>query len=158
MAIEFEFSFTERQIEVLVKALEECGINSGSYRSALERFHDPELVNAAKDAHGILRRRSQKQARPTANTLAKELHNESAAANLRETLHRERAAHVDVMAHIDELLAAVCALRKVLVSKLDVQTAEDERAAREQLDDTLERIRETESELAQKLWDIENAS
>lgn len=62
MAEEFKFLFTVKQIEALLKALEECGINSGSFRSMLEHFHDPELIQAAQAAHTLLMRKGRKQA------------------------------------------------------------------------------------------------
>ena len=43
MASEYEFSLTVKQIEALIKSLEECGMDTGSYQSMLAHFRDPEL-------------------------------------------------------------------------------------------------------------------
>lgn len=60
MAQKVAFVFTLPQIEALVKALEQCGINSGSSRIMIEHFREPSLVTAAIIARRILRGKGQK--------------------------------------------------------------------------------------------------
>ncbi len=55
MAEEHRFSFTVPQIEALIRALEECGIDAGSPRTELGHFRTPELLSAAKSAYGLLK-------------------------------------------------------------------------------------------------------
>jgi LmbE family N-acetylglucosaminyl deacetylase len=149
MATEFEFSFTVKQIEAVLKALEECGINSGSFHSMLEHFRDPELIRAAQAAHNALRRKSQKQSRPVAQTLALELDKDSVVSELRASLRQSRQSHAELLSDAVDLLTAVHTLRAA-------QTDDALRAARRQLDDALGRIGWSESDLAQRLSALEN--
>jgi hypothetical protein len=60
MADEHQLSLTLAQIEALIRALEECGIDAGSPRTELEHFRTPELLSAAKSAYGLLKARQQR--------------------------------------------------------------------------------------------------
>ena len=155
MAKEFGFTFTVTQIEALIKALEEAGINSGSYQSALERFRDPQLVSAAKSAHGLLRGAGQRQAKPTQTTIAKELERDTSAGDPREALQRLRSEHAAMLSEVDALMRAIVALRKVLKSRLGTQFDEAAKAALQDLDNELDNIRLGVGGLAQKLGAIE---
>ena len=55
MAEEYQLSFTLPQINALIKALEECGVLSGSPRTELEHFRSAQLVTAAKSAYEVLK-------------------------------------------------------------------------------------------------------
>jgi len=55
MAEEYQLSFTLQQINALIKALEECGVLSGSPRTELEHFRSAQLVTAAKSAYEVLK-------------------------------------------------------------------------------------------------------
>jgi hypothetical protein len=155
MAKEYGFTFTVTQIEALIKALEESGINSGSYQSALERFRDPQLVAAAKSAHGLLRGAGQRQAKPTQTTIAKELEKDTSAGDPREALQRLRSEHAGMLSEIEGLLTAVVRLRQVLKNKLATQLDDAARAALHDLDNELDTIRMGDGGLAQKLGAVE---
>jgi hypothetical protein len=151
MANEFEFSFTVKQIEALLKALEECGVNSGAYKTLLEHFRDPELIKAAQVTHNALRRKGQKQARPVSQTLPLELEKDSVVAELRASLRQCRGDHSELLSEAADLLTAVHRLRTA-------QTNDEQRAARRQLDEVLNRIGWSESDLAGRLTALENES
>ena len=55
MAEDYQLSFTLQQMNALIKALEECGVLSGSPRTELEHFHSAQLVTAAKSAYEVLK-------------------------------------------------------------------------------------------------------
>ena len=63
MAEGFRVSFTLPQIEALITALEECGIEAGSPRTEHEHFGSPELISAAKSAYQLLRKMQQRVTR-----------------------------------------------------------------------------------------------
>jgi HEPN domain-containing protein len=156
MAEEFQFSFSMKQIEALIKALERCGINSGNYSSALEYFNDPELINAGKAAHGVLRSKGQRQARSHGGSeVLGELSKDTAIGDLRNTYRGLRGEYIDMLSHITELLTTVRTVRSALQGKL-AQLQESERAAVHHLDDMLSRIAFSDSDLAQKLRALEN--
>jgi len=54
MAEDYQLSFTLQQINAMIKALEECGVLSGSPRTELEHFRSAQLVTAAKSAYDVL--------------------------------------------------------------------------------------------------------
>ena len=60
MAEEYQLSFTLQQINALIKALEECGVDSGSPRTELEHFRSTQLVTAAKSAYEVLKAKRQR--------------------------------------------------------------------------------------------------
>ena len=60
MAEEYQLSFTLQQINALIKALEECGVVSGSPRTELEHFHGAQIVTAAKSAYEVLKAKRQR--------------------------------------------------------------------------------------------------
>jgi hypothetical protein len=60
MAEEYQLSLTLQQINALLKALEECGVVSGSPRTELEHFRSAPLVTAAKSAYEVLRVKRQR--------------------------------------------------------------------------------------------------
>ncbi|HTT43263.1 MAG TPA: hypothetical protein VMG33_09335 [Steroidobacteraceae bacterium] len=66
MAREYRLSFTVQQVEALIRALEECGIDAGSPRTEHEHFRDAALLSAAKSAYGMLKatRKSQRTMKP----------------------------------------------------------------------------------------------
>lgn len=154
MAEEFEFRFTVPQIEALVRALENNGVNSGSYRPMIESFRTTELANAAKSAHGILRRKGQKQSKPSQETIARELTKDSAIGDVRESLRRQREDYTEVLQESTELLTAVLALRSALSRRLNVQRDPAEQAAIGALETVLGNISYSEFELAGKLRDL----
>jgi hypothetical protein len=60
MAEEYQLSFTLPQVKALIRALEECGVDSGSPRTELGHFHSTELVTAAKSAYHVLKAKRQR--------------------------------------------------------------------------------------------------
>jgi hypothetical protein len=64
MAEEYPLSFTLPQIKALIRALEECGIDSGSPRAELEHFGSAPIVTAAKSAYVMLQAKRQRIERP----------------------------------------------------------------------------------------------
>lgn len=60
MAEEYQLTFTLLQIKALMRALEECGVDSGSPRTELEHLHSAQLVTAAKSAYEVLRAKKQR--------------------------------------------------------------------------------------------------
>jgi len=60
MAEEYQLLFTLQQINALIKALEECGVVSGSPRTELEHFHSTPLITAAKSAYEVLKAKRQR--------------------------------------------------------------------------------------------------
>jgi len=55
MAEDYQLSFTLQQINAMIKALEECGVLSGSPLTELEHFRSAQLVTAAKSAYDVLK-------------------------------------------------------------------------------------------------------
>ena len=156
MAGEFQFSFTLKQIEALSRALEQCGVNRGSYQPMLEHFRDPELIDAAKAAHDVLRRKGQKQARPVSTTSAQELNPDTVIAELRDKLRRERREHAQVLSQAADLLSALHRVQGILRRKLHGQTDDSDRAAIAQLDESVDRLRWGVSDLAARLDAIQS--
>jgi hypothetical protein len=64
MVEEYQLSFTLPQIKALIRALEECGIDSGSPQAELEHFHSAQTVTAAKSAYVMLQAKRQRIERP----------------------------------------------------------------------------------------------
>jgi len=64
MVEEYPLSLTLSQIKALIRALEECGIDSGSPRAELEHFHSAQIVTAAKSAYVMLQVKRQRIERP----------------------------------------------------------------------------------------------
>lgn len=60
MTEEYQVSFTLPQLKALIRALERCGVDSGSPRTELEHFHSTQLVTAAKSAYQMLKARRQR--------------------------------------------------------------------------------------------------
>ena len=58
MAEEYQLSFTLPQVKAL-RALEECGVGSGSPRSEIEHFRSTQLVTAANAAYEALKAKRQ---------------------------------------------------------------------------------------------------
>src|SRR5437763_230908 len=105
MAEELQFSFSMKQVEATIRALERCGINSGNYSSALEHFRDVELINAAKAAHGVLRGKGQRRARAHGGSeVVGELQKDTAIGDLRNNYRGLRSEHIDMLSHVTELL------------------------------------------------------
>ena len=59
MAEEYQLSFTLPQVKAL-RALEECGVGSGSPRGEIERFRSTQLVTAANAADEALKAKRQR--------------------------------------------------------------------------------------------------
>ncbi len=57
-------SFTLLQIKALIKALEECGVDSGSAEAELRHFSSVQLVTAAKSAYLLLQAKRERIERP----------------------------------------------------------------------------------------------
>jgi hypothetical protein len=53
MADDYQLSFTLPQIKALIRALEECGVDSESH-TELEHFRSAHIVTAAKSAYVVL--------------------------------------------------------------------------------------------------------
>jgi hypothetical protein len=60
MAEEYQLSLTLPQVKALIRALEECGVDSGSPRAELEHFHSTQLVTAAKSVYQLLKAKRQR--------------------------------------------------------------------------------------------------
>jgi hypothetical protein len=60
MAEEYQLSFTLPQVKALIRALEECGVDSRSARTELEHFRSTQLVTAAKSAYEVLKAKRQR--------------------------------------------------------------------------------------------------
>jgi hypothetical protein len=60
MAEEYQLFFTLPQLTALIRALEECGVDSGSPRTELEHFRSTQLVTAAKSAYEALKVKRQR--------------------------------------------------------------------------------------------------
>ncbi len=60
MAEEYQLTLTLSQVKALIRALEECGVDSGSPRTELEHFHSTPLVTAAKSAYEVLKAKRQR--------------------------------------------------------------------------------------------------
>lgn len=142
MAGEFEFSFPPKQIEALIRALEQCGVNRGSYQPMLEHFRDPELINAAKAAYAVLRRKEQKQA--------------TVIAELRDKLVRERQEHAEVLSQAADLLSTLYRVQGILRRKLNVQADDPDHTAIAKLDEAVDRLRWGLSHLAARLDAIQS--
>ena len=54
MVEEYQLSFTLTQIKALIRALEQCGVDSGSPRTELEHFGSAQIVTAAKSVYVML--------------------------------------------------------------------------------------------------------
>ena len=55
MAEEYQLSLTLPQVQALIRALEQCGVDSGSPRIELEHFRSAQVVTAAKSAYEVLK-------------------------------------------------------------------------------------------------------
>jgi hypothetical protein len=55
MAEEYQLSLTLPQVQALIRALEECGVHSGSPLVELEHFRSTQVVTAAKSAYQVLK-------------------------------------------------------------------------------------------------------
>ena len=60
MAEEYQLFLTLPQVKALMRALEECGVGSGSPRTELEHFRSTQLVTAAKAAYELLKAKRQR--------------------------------------------------------------------------------------------------
>jgi len=60
MAEEYQLSFTLPQVQALIRALEACGVDSGSPRTELEHFRSTQVVTAAKGAYEVLKAKRQR--------------------------------------------------------------------------------------------------
>jgi hypothetical protein len=60
MSEEYQFSLTMVQMEAIVKALENSGINSGDTQSMLACYGNWDHIRAAKSVRGVFRGKSQK--------------------------------------------------------------------------------------------------
>ncbi len=60
MAEEYQLFFTLLQVKALIRALEKCGVDSGSPQTELEHFHCAQLVTAAKSAYEVLKAKKQR--------------------------------------------------------------------------------------------------
>ena len=54
MVEEYQLSFTLPQIKALIRALEQCGVDSGSPRTELECFRSTQIVTAARSVYVML--------------------------------------------------------------------------------------------------------
>ncbi len=64
MAEEYQLSFALPQIKALIRALEECGVDSGSSQTELEHFRSTQIVTAAKSAYVVLQAKRERIERP----------------------------------------------------------------------------------------------
>jgi hypothetical protein len=55
MAEEYQLSLTLLQVKALIRALEECGIDSGSPQTELQHFPSVQLITAAKSVYEVLK-------------------------------------------------------------------------------------------------------
>jgi hypothetical protein len=60
VAEEYQLSFKLLEVKALIKALEECGVVSGSPRTELEHFRSAQLVTAGKSAYEVLEAKRQR--------------------------------------------------------------------------------------------------
>jgi hypothetical protein len=60
MAEEYQLFFTLPQVKALMRALEECGVDSGSPRTEIEHFRSTQLVTAAQSAYEVLKAKRQR--------------------------------------------------------------------------------------------------
>ena len=60
MAEEYQVSFTLPELKALIRALEACGIDSGSPQTELAHFRSAQLVTAAKSAYELLKAKRQR--------------------------------------------------------------------------------------------------
>jgi hypothetical protein len=154
----FEFSFTLPQIEALIRALENCGINSGSTASMLESFRDPTLISAARSAHGLLRSKGQRQARAKGGSEPiRELTKDSAQSDQREAYRLLKGDYLQLLTGIDDLLKASRKAHEALASRLAPERRPEETAALTQLTRVLERAWYSDSAMADRLAALENA-
>jgi hypothetical protein len=147
MAEEFEFSFSMKQIEALVKALEECGTNAGDYRLALEHYLHPELITAAKAAHSLLRAKGQEQAVSRGKpVVVRDLIKDTALGDARQAYRRLKGEYMEMLSQVGKLLNAARSAQNVL--RLDPNAG---RAALQQLDEALDKVWFSDLALATKL-------
>ncbi len=64
MPEEYQLSFTLPQIKALIRALEECGVDSGSPQTELQHFRSAQIVTAAKSAYAVLQAKRERIERP----------------------------------------------------------------------------------------------
>jgi lipoate-protein ligase A len=80
----------ETEVEAVIRALENCGVNSGNYGTMLEHFRDPQLANAAKAVHGKLRsagqRRTSRETVSGSTDVTRELNHADVITELRAQL------------------------------------------------------------------------
>jgi hypothetical protein len=60
MLEEYPLSFTLAQIKALIRALEQCGVDSGAPQTELEHFQSTQMVTAAKSAYVVLQAKRQR--------------------------------------------------------------------------------------------------
>jgi len=152
MAEEFEFLFTNVQIEALARALENCGVNSGSSAAGLEYFRDPQLVTAARSAYSRLKAKGQRQARSKGRPeVIRELTKDSAVADLQKAYRQMKGDYMEVLEDVGQLLAAAREARDALSKKLDVHMRQEDRFALDELERALKRALFSRSAVSDKL-------
>ena len=60
MAEDYQLSFTLPQVQALIRALEACGVDSGSPQTEVAHFRSAQLVTAAKSAYEVLKAKRQR--------------------------------------------------------------------------------------------------
>jgi hypothetical protein len=60
MAEDYQLSFTLPQVKALIRALEACGVESGSPQTEVAHFRSAQLVTAAKSAYEVLKAKRQR--------------------------------------------------------------------------------------------------
>jgi hypothetical protein len=147
VADELTFSFRGKEVEAMVRALDECGAN-GQPRVALERLRDPELVRAATTARRVLLGKQQHQSFSKPEPL-RELDKPDPKAELREAY---RSLKQDYM----EVLGAALELIKGLPDALEHAENYRPQEAAAALKTIMGRVRFSSEQLGNKLWQMEN--
>ena len=60
MVEEYPLSVTLLQIKALIRALEQCGVDSGSPQTELEHFRSAQIVTAARSVYVMLEAKRQR--------------------------------------------------------------------------------------------------
>lgn len=60
MAEDYQLAFTLPQVKALIRALEACGVDSGSPQTEVAHFRSAQLVTAAKSAYEVLKAKRQR--------------------------------------------------------------------------------------------------
>lgn len=147
MADELTFSFRAKEVEAMVRALDECGAN-GQPRIALERFRDQELANGAKTARRVLLGKQQNRSFSKPEPL-RELDKPDPKTELREAYRNLKQDYMD-------LLGAALELIKGLPGVLEHAENYRPKEAAAALRTVLGRVRYSSDEITHKLLQMEN--